>query len=131
MGGSIELVCQETSLLVWSEGEASSGEEGEPAASRDNWSSLARLQKIFEGFILIFIFAPLENQKGFIFIFFFIFARLEKEKSFYLNLYLYLGTPGKEKRFNLYLYLGAAGKAERFYLYLYLCAPGKREEFLS
>ena len=35
-----------TSLLVWSEGEVSSGEEGEPAASRDNWSSLARL-KIF------------------------------------------------------------------------------------
>lgn len=32
-----------TSLLVWSEGEASSGEEGEPAASLDNWSNFARL----------------------------------------------------------------------------------------
>ena len=69
MGGSIELVCQETSLLVWSEGEASSGEEGEPAASRDNWSSLARLQKIFEDFIFIFILARLQKGKGFIFIF--------------------------------------------------------------
>ena len=34
-----------TSLLVWSEGEASSGEEGEPAASLDNWSNFARLEK--------------------------------------------------------------------------------------
>jgi len=43
-GGEVEEVrIDVTSLLVWSEGEASSGEEGEPAASRDNWSSLARL----------------------------------------------------------------------------------------
>ena len=32
-------------MLVWSEGEASSGEEGEPAASLDNWSNFARLEK--------------------------------------------------------------------------------------
>ena len=34
-----------TSLLVWSEGEASSGEEGELAASLVNWSNFARLEK--------------------------------------------------------------------------------------